>query len=508
MRSFLVFATAASVFLPLIAVQEVNAFCHAAPAPWAAAPTDGRAIQTTGAATTRSARPWRQPFLFAATSSKTEEESIASSSDGDAAAAAEEHVISVSAVPPSWEAISNASIALASSKEQETPLVTFYRDTNGWCPFCERIWIALRAKGIPYKESLISLQNKPEWYKDLVPTTLVPAVLFHGDDDKAERRIVWESADIMTALDEAFPDTPPMVLDTAEYKEALELNDALNRAGFAYVYGGRNTSLTEEDLEERRLAFHEQLDKLDAALSASEGPFRLGASFCGLDCIMVPTLERWRFQLPITIGIDIVEDRPALQAWFDAMDAYAPYSGRVAGDQYSWTATTSMFLRYFGGGEDKPEVKKGIQAADAAAELLSTGFTKYDGGDDESVFEFAQEAAAKLISNHDAVVKDCTRQEPLSQKDISRASDETTADALLRYVTSVLLTSPTTATLVESATTASLLDIPDDKIQAGIVAARAVASRLCVPRDMSAGAAKVLRYVLTTVAGRLEEEEA
>jgi hypothetical protein len=57
---------------------------------------------------------------------------------------------------------------------------------------------------------------------------------------------------------------------------------------------------------------------------------------------------------------------------------------------------------------------------------------------------------------------------------------------------------------MEFATTASLLDIPNDKIQAGIVAARAVASRLYVPRDMSAGAAKLLRYLLTTVAGHLE----
>ena len=37
-------------------------------------------------------------------------------------------------------------------------------DTNGWCPFCERVWIAIRAKGIPYQETLVSLQQKPDWY--------------------------------------------------------------------------------------------------------------------------------------------------------------------------------------------------------------------------------------------------------------------------------------------------------------------------------------------------------
>lgn len=42
--------------------------------------------------------------------------------------------------------------------------ININRDTNGWCPFCERVWVAIRAKGIPYQETLVPLQNKPEWY--------------------------------------------------------------------------------------------------------------------------------------------------------------------------------------------------------------------------------------------------------------------------------------------------------------------------------------------------------
>lgn len=45
------------------------------------------------------------------------------------------------------------------------------------CPFCERVWLALEEKEIPYDCVLIELYNKPTWYKDLVPTTLVPAVV-------------------------------------------------------------------------------------------------------------------------------------------------------------------------------------------------------------------------------------------------------------------------------------------------------------------------------------------
>jgi glutaredoxin len=129
----------------------------------------------------------------------------------------------ITGTPPSWEALA---LSLQNNNESTVePLVTLYRDTNGWCPFCERVWVALHVKQIPYQETLVSLQNKPQWYKQLVPTTLVPAVLFHGSsndgdkDTKNERRIVWESMDILKALDDEFPDTPKV--STYQYYACL-----------------------------------------------------------------------------------------------------------------------------------------------------------------------------------------------------------------------------------------------------------------------------------------------
>jgi glutathione S-transferase len=40
-----------------------------------------------------------------------------------------------------------------------------------------QVWLALEEKQIPYDCVLIELYNKPEWYKQLVPTSLVPAVV-------------------------------------------------------------------------------------------------------------------------------------------------------------------------------------------------------------------------------------------------------------------------------------------------------------------------------------------
>ena len=218
--------------------------------------------------------------------------------------------IVVTSTPPSWDELSAAVQRYSEASESPKPLVTLYRDTNGWCPFCERIWVVLRAKGISYEEQLISLQNKPDWYKALVPTSLVPAVLFHGDGETNERRIVWESSDILKALEEEFPDTPKMVHDSPLYEEAVQLNEDLTLAGLGFVYAGRNGTLTEEEKLSRKDKFQFELDRLNAFLekqqTSGSGDFCIG-DFSAVDALMIPTLERWRVQLPITNGIDIEE---------------------------------------------------------------------------------------------------------------------------------------------------------------------------------------------------------
>jgi len=336
----------------------------------------------------------------------------------------------------------------------------------------------------------------------LVPTTLVPAVLFHEDEDKKnERRIVWESSDIIAALDEAFPEQP-MLRDTPEYNTAIQMNDDLTKVGFEFVYAGRNESLTDEDKLERKGKFILELDRLDAALVEQQEKadggicFRLG-EFTAVDAIMIPTLERWRYQLPLTADIDILQGREGLKQWFASMDSYEPYSGRVMGDEYSWVATNSMFLRYFGGGEDKPDVAAAIKRADDAAVRLSSSFIDQAKDKDDSK-KHSMEAAAKLVANHDGIVKDCTRDDPQSQQHIERASSEDDADVMLRHVCKLLLSEKDT---FKETNKSPLPEITTD----GAAAARVVASRLCVPRDMSAPAASILRATLISVANRIEE---
>jgi len=407
--------------------------------------------------------------------------------------------------------------------ESQQPQLTLYRDTNGWCPFCERVWVAIRAKGIPYRERLVSLQNKPDWYKELVPTTLVPAVLLHptpddGEDPKNQRTIVWESMDILRALDEAFPDTPQLIhADDPAYLAAATQAEEIVSAGFSYTFGARNASVTEGELLIRRNQFLSKLDELDSSLSSHPpGSFRLGDSFTAIDAILIPTLERWRYQLPLTHSITLTDERPHLAEWFRTMDSFAPYGDRVAGDEYSWTAVTSTFQRFFAVGEEgemDPKVKKVIEKADAAAEKLTASFGNV-GGYGGGAVESKVEAARKLVGNHEGVVVDCTTTMgtedglPKSQKELERAEDRDAADVVLRYVASVLLAEEGDAggNVMEAVRTVPLVEMEHAE-EAMAKAARVVAARICAPRDMSREAAAVFRGVLTVVADRLSPLE-
>jgi Glutathione S-transferase len=85
-------------------------------------------------------------------------------------------------------------------KTESDVRVTLYRDNHAWCPYCQKIWLWLEEKQIPYridKVTMFCYGEKESWYKRKVPSGMLPAIELDG-------RIITESDDILIALERVF----------------------------------------------------------------------------------------------------------------------------------------------------------------------------------------------------------------------------------------------------------------------------------------------------------------
>ena len=291
------------------------------------------------------------------------------------------------------------------------PVLTLYRDNNGWCPFCERVWVALLVKGIPFEEKTLSLQKKPEWYLDKVPTGLVPAIEFLDSEE-----VVWESKDILLRLesDSRFRGYQSL-LPEGEEERATELlgeceTITAKMAGILY-----SSNATADDVASKTRGFEEAMDTLDARLGESSSPFFLASGFSIVDAMMVPLLERFAVQLPLKTGLAVRDAArwPALDRWFVAMQSEVlPYRDRVRGDDYSWAAAFVTILEMF----KSSQGLNGIDPITAAQACARTILEEQMAASPAAMPRAPRLAAArKLIENRDAIVADATAAAAVTQ---------------------------------------------------------------------------------------------
>ena len=369
-----------------------------------------------------------------------------------------------------------------------TPRVFDMMLPSSRCPFCERVWLALLVKGIPFEEKTLSLQNKPQWYLDKVSTGLVPAIEF-----KDSSEVLAESRDILLRLenDDKFTNFRSL-LPSAEAERANMLLDeceGMAKSIAGVLYG---TNATSAELADKMTAFKVSMGKMEALLQESASPFFLSSGFSIVDCMIVPILERLAVQLPLKTGIALRDKArwPAVDAWFVAMETeVAPYRNRVQGDTYSWSASFVTILEMFQATQGVDGNNPLLNAQEQARHVLEEQLAACP-----STFEKAarREALQKLVANHAYIIADATSQEAKTQKSLERVSDADapSVDRALRRAAALLLQD-------DDLSVASELE---GISAAEAKAARVVASRLCVPRDMGAPAAGALRASLGSVA--------
>jgi glutathione S-transferase len=337
--------------------------------------------------------------------------------------------------------------------------VTLYRDNHAWCPYCQKIWLWLEEKQIPYrieKVTMFCYGEKENWYKQKVPSGMLPALELDG-------KIITESDDILIALEKVFG-----VLNQGMTELQVLPLRALERRLFRAWCGWLcYPSSTNRQEQENRNQFTAIVDQVELALSSTPGDYFL-ADFSTADVIFTPYVERMNASLYYYKGYSL-RDNPRLAAWFDAMESRATYRG-----------TQSDFHTH---AHDLPPQMGGCYESDEP-----------------------QMAINKVKVDHGPWfgLPDVTYPEPTTAK----------AEALqrvLRHRQNIVRVNPAADSVIDEALRCALTGMMTGQIPTPPAGAdealRYLRDRISVPRDMSIYAAKHLRESLEKTAALVGDKQ-
>jgi len=195
--------------------------------------------------------------------------------------------------------------------------VTLYRDNHAWCPYCQKIWLWLEEKQIPYrieKVTMFCYGEKENWYKRKVRSGMLPAIELDG-------RIITESDDILIALEQAFG---PLGLGM-ENPQVLPLRQLERMLFSAWCTWLCRVSSGGAD-QRNRNQFTSVVAQVEAALSRTPGPYFLD-EFGTVDVIFTPYVERMNASLYYYKGYSLREENPRFADWFAGMENRPTYRG-------------------------------------------------------------------------------------------------------------------------------------------------------------------------------------
>ncbi|KAF2008004.1 glutathione transferase omega-1 [Amniculicola lignicola CBS 123094] len=161
---------------------------------------------------------------------------------------------------------------------------------SGWfCPFVQRVWIALEEKAIAYQYIEVNPYHKPESLLKLNPRGLVPTLQY-------DNKPLYESTVLCEFLEEAYPNYAPQLLTEDPYERArtrIWTDFVTSRIIPAFHRFLQHQGT--DGLEVKRDELLGYLKQFTREMSPS-GPFFNGPEFQLIDIIIAPwALRLWVF---------------------------------------------------------------------------------------------------------------------------------------------------------------------------------------------------------------------
>ena len=220
---------------------------------------------------------------------------------------------------------SYSNLRLFNHSEKEAELI-FYRDRHAWCPYCQKIWLWLELKQIPYKVKKINMfcyGKKESWFLNKVNSGKLPAIELQG-------QIVSESDNIIYFLEKEYG-----VLGSSIFAKKLEKVRKIEREIFRAWCDWlcrENIIFLESSIKKTKLK--QNLNKLEDLIKNSstgfldpitvnENDIRPGTG----DIIFIPYLERLNASLCYYKGFSLREEFPKINEWLTLLEKQSTYLG-------------------------------------------------------------------------------------------------------------------------------------------------------------------------------------
>ena len=334
--------------------------------------------------------------------------------------------------------------------------VTLFRDHHAWCPYCQKIWLWLEFKQIPYKIQKVTMRcygPKEPWFLKKVPSGMLPALELNGE-------LITESDVILLALEKQFGPLGSAMTDS-ESLELRHLERLLSRAWCIWLC---SPGLNLRQQNQAKEQFRAVAKRFEQELNTTPGPWLRGDQPETVDLLFVPYVERMNASLAYYKGYRLRREHPSIDRWFRALESLATYRGTQS-DMH--THVHDLPPQMGGCWSDNSELSTELAAKIDCGDGLGDDEAVWP---DESLHGQAALALSRVIRHRDQLLK----RNPFG----SQRFDLPLRCALTRLITGAACQPP-------NGSAASLRYLRD---------------RISIPRDMPLPAGRLLRQALEATA--------
>lgn len=210
-------------------------------------------------------------------------------------------------------------------RNESDVVVTLYRDNHAWCPYCQKVWLWLELKQIPYRIKKVTMHcygEKERWYLKKVPSGMLPAI-------EINNHVITESDDILLVLEEIYGP-----LGRALNNQQVQTHRRLERELFSSWCNWlcRNSFLPGQE-DQKKSHFQNIAKKLEKELQRNDSGWLTPTSTNesekpgAADIVFIPYIERMNASLAYYKGYSLRQEHPLIDEWLQRLELLDEYIG-------------------------------------------------------------------------------------------------------------------------------------------------------------------------------------